>query len=221
MAPSVSLRLHRGGRFRRWLGARFGGDEELGDRAWRRLLHASGASALLYFAVPKDFFLVLSKETVLLLVLAFVLLLEVLRHTVGLELPTLRPYETQRIGSYVFYALALTGAILLFPFPIAAAVVLGTSLVDPLAGELRAAPKFRRLYPGLPLVADWLLAFVGLGVLGGWPLADSAGLALLAAPVAIAAEWPKLSWIDDDLAMTFLPALALYAAGVVGLGLPA
>ena len=217
----MSLRLHRGGRFRRWLGARFGGDEALGDRLWRRILHAIGASSLLYFAVPTDFFVVLPKSVVLLLALTVVLVLEVLRHAVGLELPTLRPYEKQRIGSYVFYAIALTGAILLFPRPIAFAVVLGTSLVDPLAGELRASRRYPRLYPGLPLVTYALLAFAGLAVGGGWPIGVSAGLAVLAAAVAIAVERPKLAWVDDDLAMTFVPALVLYAVGVLALGLPA
>ncbi len=216
----MSLRLHRAGRFRRWLGARFGGDEILGDRLWRRSLHAIGAISLLYFAVPAGFFVVVGKEEVLLLALGIVLVLELLRHTAGLELPTLRPYEEHRIGSYVFYSLALTGAILLFPLPIAATVVLGTSLVDPLAGELRASERYRRLYPVVPLLAYGLLAVVGLALLGRWPLGVSVGLALLVAPVAIAIEWPKVPWIDDDLAMTFVPALALYAVGVVVLGLP-
>ncbi len=216
----MALRIHRGGRFRRWLGARFGGDEVLGDRLWRRILHLFGAAVLAYYVLPVGFFLVLPKEDVLLLALAAVLVLEGLRHAAGLELPTVRPYEEHRIASFVFYAIALVGTVLLFPVPIAAAVVLGTSLVDPLAGELRGAPRLARLYPVVPLAAYALLAWTGLALIGGWPVLLSAGLAVLSAPIAIAVERPKLPWVDDDLAMMFVPALALYAIGSVALGLP-
>ncbi len=216
----MELRLHRGGRFRRWLGTRFGGDEQLGDRLWRRCLHGIGAAVLLYYAIPDGFFVVLSKQEVLVLALAAVVLLEVLRHGAGLELPTLRPYEEARIGSYVFYALALAGAVLLFPRPIAAAVVLGTAFVDPLAGELRASARWHRTYPVVPALAYAALAFVGLAGIGDWPAVPAAGLALIAAPLAVASEWPKIPWIDDDLAMTFVPAIVLYLVGGIALGLP-
>lgn len=219
MASRMALRLHRDGRFRRWLGARFGGDEVLGDRLWRRALHGVGAAVLLYYPLPTDFFVVLPKEEVLLLALGVVLLLEVLRHAVGLELPTIRPYEAGRVASFVFYAVALAGVVLVFPAPVAAATVLGTALVDPLAGELRESRRFRRGYPVVPLVAYFGLAYVGLALVGGWPAGPSLGLAALAAPIAIAVEWPKIPWVDDDLAMTFVPALALYAVGTVVLGL--
>jgi hypothetical protein len=216
----MALKLHRGGRFREWLGARLGGDFDLGDRAWRRLLHAAGAAVLIYYAIPDNFFLITPKLYVLLAALTAVLLLEILRHIAHLELPTIRPYEARRIGSFAFYAIALVGAVVLFPEPIGAAVVLGTAFVDPLAGELRGSASVRRLYPAIPLVAYAGLAFVGLRLIGGWPGVDSAGLAGLAAAIGIAAERPKLDWLDDDLTMTFLPAIALYLAGVVALGLP-
>jgi len=215
MAP----RLHRGGRFRAWLGSRLGGDFDLGDRVWRRLLHAAGAAVLLYYVIPVDFFVLVPKLYVLLAALAAVLLLELLRHLVHLELPTIRPYEARRIGSYVWYSVALVAAVVLFPMPIGAAVVLGTAFVDPLAGELRASTTYRRLYPAIPLAAYAGLAFTGLALLGGWPLGDSAGLALLAAAIGVAAERPKVDWLDDDIAMMLLPAIALYLVGVLVLGL--
>lgn len=213
--------LPRAPRFRRWLGSRFGGDEVLGDRVWRRCLHLVGAAAVGYYALPTQFFVVLSKEDVLLLALTAVLVLEGLRHGAGIDLPTIRPYEQHRIGSYVFYALALTVALLAFPVPIGAAVILGTAGVDPLAGELRTARRFARLYPAVPLAAYGLLAFAGLAGIGSWPLLPSLGLAVLAAPIALAAERPKIPWVDDDLVMTLAPALALFAVGGLVLGLPA
>ncbi len=216
----TALRLHRHGRFRRWLGAKFGGDEAFGDRLWRRMLHGVGAAVLLYYPLPAVLFGVLPKLYLLLGALVAVLVLELLRLRAGVELPALRAYEQDRPASFVFYALALTGAVVLLPMPIAVAVVLGTSLVDPLAGELRASPATRRAYPWAPYAAWVLLATAGLSPLGGWPLLPSAGLAALAGAVAIAVEAPKLRWMDDDLAMTFAPAIVLYACGVAVLGLP-
>lgn len=213
-------RLHRHGRFRRWLGARLGGDEALGDRAWRRILHLLGSTVLVYDAVPDNFFVIVPKVDVLIAALVFLISLEILRHAAGLELPTIRPYEARRVASFVFFSVALVLAVLLFPLPIAAAVVLGTAIVDPIAGELRQqnAPLLQAL--GIPLGAYGLLAFVGLVAIGGWPAPTSALLVLGAAPLALAAERPKWSWLDDDLLMTFVPGVFLYAAGVLALGLP-
>jgi len=183
-------------------------------------MHVIGASVLIYYALPTNFFLIAPKEYVLLAALAVVLVLEVLRHTVGLELPTIRGYETHRIGSYVFYSLALVLAVLLFPLPVGAAVVLGTAAVDPIAGELRRRERPVLVTVGVPFGTYAVLAFIGLAGLGGWPVGWSAVLALLAAPIAVAAERPKWPWIDDDLVMTLVPALFLYGTGILVLGLP-
>jgi len=216
----MELRLHRQGRFRRWLGASLGGDEELGDRAWRRTLHVLGAGVLIYYPLPENFFLVAPKWVVLLAALAAVVVLEVLRHTSGLEIPTIRAYESRRVASFVFYALALVLAVLFFPLAIGAAVVLGTAVVDPLAGELRRAFHALPTTVGLPLAAYEGLAVTGLAGIGGWPLVPSVGLAAGAAVIAVAAERPKWPWVDDDLAMTLAPAVFLYVVGVLALGLP-
>jgi dolichol kinase len=221
MAAPMGWRLHTGGRFRTWLGARFGGDLALGDRIWRRILHGLGAVALVYYVLPNDFFLIAPKLEVLLAALAVVLVLEALRHTAGLELPTIRDYEREWVGSFAVFATAIVVVILIFPEPIAAAVVLGTALVDPLAGELRRRQGSRAVELGVPFLAYSALAWAGLAAFGRWPLVESAGLAVLAGAIAVAVERPKVWWFDDDLAMTLVPAVALYLAGVVGLGLPA
>lgn len=176
--------------------------------------------ALVYFLLPTNFFVIAPKEYILLAALAAVLVLEGLRHAVGLELPTLRPYEEGRVGSFAIFGTAIVIAILLFPLPIACAVVLGTAIVDPLAGELRRDPRFRRADLGVPFAVYLLLAFVGLALLGRWPAGPSLGLAAIAAGIAVAVERPKVWWYDDDLAMTLVPAVALYALAVVALGYP-
>lgn len=216
----MALRLHGDGRFRRWLGARFGHDEVWGDRLWRRIVHCSGAAILVYYPIPTGFFIVVPKEDVLLAALAVVLLLELLRHTAGLELPTIREVERRRVASFVFYSVALVGAVLLAPIPIAAAAVLGTAFVDPLAGGLRESERHRRLYPAVPYAVYSALAFAGLAVLGRWPAPLAVPLALLAAAVALLAEYPKVAWVDDDLVMMAVPAVVLYVVGVGLLHLP-
>jgi len=121
----------------------------------------------------------------------------------------------------VFYSLALVIAVLLFPLPVAAAVVLGTSITDPLAGELRRRTSSLVVTAAVPFVAYELLAVAGLAVIGHWPLATSAGLAAVAAAIAVLVERPKRPWWDDDLVMMLVPALFLYGVGVALLGLPA
>jgi dolichol kinase len=217
----MTLRLHRKGRFRGWLGGRFGGDADLGDRIWRRVLHGLCAIVLLYYLLPENFFLIAPKWVILLAALAAVLFLEVLRHAAGLELPTIRAYEQRRIASFAFFAVALVIAVLLFPMPVGAAVVLGTALVDPLAGELRTYRARPTVQWGAPIAAYFALAWVGLAVVGRWPAIPSVALALIAAPVAIVVERRMGTWLDDDLLMTLVPALLLLGLGVYALHLPA
>ena len=183
-------------------------------------MHTFGATVLVYYAIPNDFFVIAPKAVILLAALAAMFLLEGLRHAAGLELPTIRPYEVHRVASFVFFSSALVIAVLLFPLPIAAAIVLGTALVDPIAGELRSQHASPLLAVGIPLAAYGLLAFVGLAAIGGWPAGDSALLAAAAAPLAVVAELPKYPWVDDDLVMTVVPGLFLYGVGVLALGLP-
>ncbi len=217
----VPWRLHRGGRFRAWLGSRAGGDRELGDRLLRRGFHLAGAAVLLYYVLPVNTFLVLPTRVVLLLALLAVLVIELLRLFAGLEVPTIRPYERHRVASYAWYGIALVAAVLLFPPLLATVVVLGTAIVDPVIGELRLQPPDgRRAYPGLPLALYGALAFTVLLGGGTWGLARAALGAGLAALIAVAVERPKLLNVDDDLAMTLLPALALLAVGSLGPGAP-
>jgi hypothetical protein len=218
--PPSPLRLHQGGEFRRRLAAAFGREESEADELWRRIIHGAGAFVLLYDVLPSNFFVVVPKVVVLLAALAAVLVLEVLRLGLGAELPTIRGYEARRPASYVFYAVALAGAVLFLPPPLAAAVVLGTAFVDPLAGELRRSDRWRRPGPFVAFAAYTVLAAGALGLVGRWPWAGAVGLGALAAAVAVVVERWRFRWLDDDLTMTVAPALVLYGLGVVVLGLP-
>ena len=205
------MRLHRGGRFRAWLGARFGGDLELGNRLWRRILHGLGGAVLLYYLLPPNVLAGLPNAIIPLLALAAVLVLEGLRLSGHLEIPVIRPYESHRLASYAYFGLAMVIAVLAFPEPIAAAVILGTAIVDPLAGELRTSVRRRALYPYLPFVVYLALAWVALAGIGSYRALPAVFLSAVAAVLALAAEWPKWGAVDDDLAMTLLPGVVLAA----------
>lgn len=207
----MARRLHRDGRFRTWLGARLGGDRELGDRALRRIFHGLGAAVLLYYVLPPHLLGRWPNAVLLFAALGGIVLLELLRLGAGLELPTIRPYEQRRPASYAYFAVALVAAIVLFPEPIAAAVVLMTALVDPLLGELRRGVRRPAGVLGVAGAVAFALAFSAFRFVGAWALLPSAGLAALGASLAVLAEWPKWRGIDDDLAMTLVPGAVLYA----------
>ncbi len=216
----MGWRLHRGGKTRAWLARTLGADEADGDRVFRRVVHAAGALVLLYYLLPPGVFVVLPNPHVLLLALAVAVGLDLLRLVFGVELPTMREYEARRPASFVFYAVALVAALLLLPEPIAVAVVLGTALVDPVAGELRARPGSAALRWAVPGVLYAGLALGGLALVGRWPWLFAVPLAAAAAVVAVVAERVRLNGLDDDLTMTAAPALLLYVVGVLFLGLP-
>jgi hypothetical protein len=207
----VTLKIHTGGRLRRWIGARFGGDFDLGDRVYRRFLHGLGALVLLYYALPRHLIAWFTTEELLLIGLGLVLVLEGLRWAAGVELPTIRSYEKGRIASYTFYAVALVAAVLLFPLPVALVVVLGTAFIDPLIGELRRSARWRTTYPWFPGAAYVLLGTSALILVTRWSPFSAVTFAGIGAVLALAVERPKIPALDDDLAMTLVPALVLAA----------
>ncbi len=203
------MRLHRGGRFRAWLGRKLGGDAALGDRAWRRVLHGLGALLLLYYLVPREIVGPISRSDLVLLGLAAVLVFELLRHGAGLELPTIRPHESGRPASFAFFAIALVVALFAFPEPIAALAIAGAALIDPLIGELRLRPGARSLNPALPIVAYGLIAVLALRGIGDWAWGATLDGAALAALLAVGVERLRYPYLDDDLTMPLLPGFVL------------
>ena len=216
----MTSRLHHDGRFRRWLAASLGRDESEGDRLWRRSMHLGGALVLLYYPVPSAWLGPVPKEALLLGALGAVVALEVARLVGHVELPTIRGYEARRPASYLYYAVGLVLAVLVFPEGIAVAVVLGVAFVDPLAGELRSQVRWARLAPALPLAVYAALAVGALREVGPWPWPAAVGLGVVASGVAVGVERLRHAWLDDDLTMTVAPALFLYVTGVLALGLP-
>ncbi|HLY76690.1 MAG TPA: hypothetical protein VKT21_02240, partial [Thermoplasmata archaeon] len=75
--------------------------------------------------------------------------------------------------------------------------------------ELRASVRWRSTYPWLPGAVYVLLAVGALTLVTHWPAFAALAFAGVAAVVAIAFERPKIPHLDDDLAMTLVPAVVL------------
>ena len=56
--------------------------------------------------------------------------------------------------------------------------------------------------------------------MGAANVEDKAAVGGPSPAVGLAAEYPKIPWVDDDLAMTFVPALVLFGLGTLALHLP-
>ena len=213
MAPGPSgegpMQLHRQGRFRSWLGSRFGGDAALGGRLGRRFLHAGGALTLIYYAFPPHLLIVIPNWAIPIAALVALLVVDGLRLAGRLEVPEIRPHERVRLASYSYFGIAIMVSLVLFPEPIAFAVILGTAIVDPIIGESRGTPAGAAFYPVLPFVVYFALATVSLVGVGHASLLTASLFAAVAGAVAIASERPQWTYLDDDLMMTVIPGLVL------------
>ncbi len=135
--------------------------------------------------------------------------LEALRIARGLTVFGMRAYEARQVSAVAWGGASLC-LVLLFAPPIGVAgaaigapIIVTLALADPLMGELRRARRPARAVAGAGLLvaaAVWAAAAYWLGG-PGW-------LVAVMAPLAVAAEWPKLRWVDDNATMTLIPLVA-------------
>ena len=194
------------------------------DAHWyRRVFHAFGASFVFYYMLPNVDWINLLKLWVPPVLVVFAVLLEILRlkgkigtdHFFGL-----RVYEKNRVGSYVFFAVAILILLRFFPQQIAIPCILCACLADPIMGELRHRFGMNYVY-----IFGFLLCMLFFMV--AWYKAD-VKLMLLASIAgafgAVAGETKKFWWLDDDFTIQMLPAVLLiivwFGASYFGLSQP-
>jgi dolichol kinase len=179
------------------------------DAHWyRRVFHAFGASFLFYYLLPDEEWINILKFWIPLLVVVIAILLEVLRlkgfvssnHFFGLRL-----YEKNRIGSYVFFAVAIFILLIFFPQQIAIPCILCACIGDPLIGEIRHRFGMRYVY-----VMGFLICMIFFLI--SWYKADPFLMILVGivgAFGAIIGETKKFWRLDDDFMIQMLPAILL------------
>ena len=143
----------------------------------------------------------LSLDQVVASVLLVAMTGEGIRLRLGFTVFGQRDYEANQISALAWGAIGVGMVFLLAPTEAYAwPLILSLSLGDPLMGELRRKGMASRnvmLVSTLALLAIWLVAWAQFGT----PL----WMALLLAPVCMASEWPRLTYIDDNATMVLIP----------------
>jgi dolichol kinase len=129
-------------------------------------------------------------------------------------------YEKKRIGSYIFFAVAILILLRFFPQQIAIPCILCATLGDPIIGEIRKNFDMNLVYFFGLLVCMFFFMI-------SWFKSDV--LLLLFASIvgglgAIIGETKKFWWLDDDFMIQMIPAFLLLIIWIsipyFGLGYP-
>jgi hypothetical protein len=176
----------------------------------RRCAHMSIALSPVYYLAPEELPVVeVPREALLLLFLSSVVLFEHFRLRRRISVVGLRPHECDSVASFVWAAAGITVALWLFPMWIAVAAVVGMALVDPLAGELRAAHASVSVSLLVPFVAYFAIC-AGLFLFSReFGAAAALVMSAVGAAVAVAAEAADVRFVDDDLLMIVVPGAVL------------
>ena len=194
------------------------------DAHWfRRVFHTFGASFLFYYMLPDVDWINLLKFWIPVFIIIFIFVLEYLRikgkinsnHFFGL-----RMYEKNRIGSYVFFGVAIFILLLFFPQQIAVPCILCASIADPVMGEVRHRFDEKKV-----IVTGFFICMFFFIVT--WYKADLV-ITLLVSVVgafgAVIGETNTISWLDDDFLIQMVPAVMVLIlfliAGYFGYVLP-
>lgn len=160
----------------------------------RRALHMG------MVAVPWLYYTFRIPSFIVWILLALVVLVEIVRLSVGFQAFGQRAHEARRISSFAWGAVSLFLVLLMTTPPFAYPIIATCAFADPLIGELR---RFR--------FSSWFVACVGillasgLWLLAWWWLGTPWWWAILMGPLTVGAEWPNLKWIDDNAMIQLVP----------------
>ncbi|MGB2340327.1 MAG: hypothetical protein ACPIBN_04630 [Candidatus Poseidoniaceae archaeon] len=170
----------------------------------RRGIHlAMSFLPFLYFEFGEDVadMVSLTLEQVVSCVILLAIFGEALRLRMGLTVVGQRSYEAKQVSALAWGALGVGMVFLLTPDPAYAyPLILSLSLGDPLLGELRRK--------GSSTQTVILAGVLGIAVIwaGCAYLVETPWLFVpLMAPICVAAEWPRLRYIDDNATMLLIP----------------
>ena len=159
---------------------------------WAYYVHGEALTAALGLAAP---------EQVVSAVVLLILVAEAVRLRMGFTVFGQRDYEAHQISALAWGGLGIGIVLLALPEAMhGVPLILSLALGDPLLGEMRRAGLAPRTVMAGGVVAVFAV-WVGCVLWLGTPWL----LALLLPPVCVAAEWPRLRWIDDNATMLLVP----------------
>jgi hypothetical protein len=171
----------------------------------RRVVHLSAPAFLVYYFLPSPLWEGgPTPQVALLAALAVTMSFELARLLIGFRVPGMRSYERDQISAGAWAGIALTVAFLFFPFELAAPVIIGMAIVDPVIGRLRRTGW----YPWLPYLLHLAIMVSVLGVLLPLDLRTVLAAAATSA-LALVAEGYKTRYVDDDFLMIVVPLCGL------------
>jgi len=131
---------------------------------------------------------------------------EAVRLKLGITIFGQRDYESKQVSALAWGGLAVGLTFLvLSDYPeLVWPLILSLSLGDPFLGEVRRKGYDARVVfvsGSIFLALIWAACWIQLGT----PL----WLSVVMAPICVAAEWPRLRWIDDNATMLLIPMAAI------------
>jgi len=172
---------------------------------FRRVFHLISPLFLMYYIVPQDTWIGISKVLVLLIILLSFLIAETIRISFKISFPGLRDYERGQITAYTWGGIGLTIALVFFHQSLVIVSVCAMAWIDPLC----ALSRRRRLYPYLPLICYAILAITIFWVIGNSNPIKTLALAAVGSIAGILSEYPNLKYVDDDFMMIVFPLIAM------------
>ena len=171
---------------------------------FRRVIHV-GMSVLpyVYFHFGDDIAagLAATKSQVIAAVVSLALLADIIRLRFGVALFGQRSYERGQLSALAWGTFSIGLVFLLVPTKAYAwPLILTLSLGDPFLGELRRAGVASRS------VFYWgCLLTTAIWVACSYVFSAPLWLGLLLGPISVAAEWPRLKYVDDNATMVLIP----------------
>lgn len=130
------------------------------------------------------------------------ILVEALRLKMGITIFGQRDYESKQVSALAWggIAVGLTFLVLSDYPELVWPLILSLSLGDPFLGELRRKEiETKNVF----IIGSIFIALIWLSC---WHFTGTAiWIALIMGPLCVAAEWPRLRWIDDNATMLLIP----------------
>ncbi|MBT4406367.1 MAG: hypothetical protein HOC79_00645 [Euryarchaeota archaeon] len=185
----------------------------IGGHIFRRVIHI--AMVLIpvvyyWYADPIAENIIFDKEQIASIVVITLLVVEAGRLKMGITIYGQRKYESEQMSALAWGALGVGISLLMAPEYGVNGAAFGLPLIaclsfgDPFLGELRRFGLSDRnvFIGGTALCAIiWIISWQWLET-PWW-------FAIFLAPITVAAEWPRLRWIDDNATMILIPLIAV------------